>query len=289
MTQFVFVALMLTGTLFLSWNDIQRKRYLNQGINDSHLLVVSFIIGGLILCIPLFYFGIPRILPAFWLAAMVSTSLGTISQQLYFRAYSLSEASLVAPLRLITPPLVILTGFLVLGEKPTLVGSLGIFVTVLGLWFLLFPNMRPSLHLEKGALYGLAACTLFALEFPFGKLMIVSSSALFVSATLLPAVGVLTLLWCQLLDRTFTKRLLMAAGRTPIQFLALSATFSIGVLLTNQALNYSLTAYAASLKRLQAVWTVFFSGRLLREKDTIKRLLAALTMFVGIILSVVFQ
>src|SRR3989344_8763743 len=94
-----FIAFMLAGTLFLSWNHIQRKRLLNAEIDERHLLVASFILGGLILCVPLVYFGIPRILPAFWIAAIATTCVGVVSQQWYFRAFKLSDASLVAPLR----------------------------------------------------------------------------------------------------------------------------------------------------------------------------------------------
>lgn len=283
-----FLLLMLAGTAFLGWNDVQRKQHLNHGIDERHLLVGSFILQGVILGIPLLFLGVPRVLPSFWAAAAGTVLINVVGQRLLFKAFSLSDASLVSPLRLITPPLVILTGYVFLGEHTSLLGAFGIVITVAGLWVLLFPG-RVTLKLEPGVWYGLAASVLFAFSFPLDKQAVVASSALFMSATVFPVIGIISLLWHQLGDRRFSRQLLASIRNEPKRFFMLAATFSLGVLLTNQALNYSLAAYAASVKRLQAVWTIVFSGAFLQEKHLTRRLTAVAIMFGGVILSAMFK
>ena len=66
----------------------------------------------------------------------------------------------------------------------------------------------------------------------------------------------------------------------------ISVFTSVGIVLTNQALNYSFAAYASSLKRLQAVWTIIIAGKFLKEKDMGQKIFATAIMLVGIMLTV---
>lgn len=137
---FIFLGLMLVGTFFLGFNDVQKKKYLAQGINEQVFLGLYLFLSDLILLPAVFFFGIPVIRSGFWNAFLWTVILNVISQALFMRAFKLSEASMIAPLRLIIPPLVIVTGFLFLGETPSLAGVFGIIITMIGLWFFLFPR-----------------------------------------------------------------------------------------------------------------------------------------------------
>ncbi len=61
-----------------------------------------------------------------------------------------------------------------------------------------------------------------------------------------------------------------------------------GFFLTAQALNYTLAAYAASVKRLWSFWAVILSGSLLAEKDIGKKLVATSIMLAGIVVTSLF-
>ena len=285
----LFLVLMVSGTIFLSWNDIQRKKYLDLGIDERYLMIFTFVMEGVILCIPLLYVGIPVVKSSFWPAAVGTVVVNVIAQQFYFWSYKYSDASLVAPLRLVTAPLVVVTGFFVLGETVSILGMLGIMATVAGLWFLLFPKMRPTFRVDTGVAYGLIAAVLFAISFPLDKQTVISSSALFASAVLFPSVGVLLLVLNLVRDRSFLVGFSTTIRKQFLALLFMSSTLAVGTFLTNQALNYSLAAYAANLKRVQAVWTIIFSGAFLREKHITQRLLATLVMLFGIILSLAFR
>src|SRR3989344_3215452 len=138
MTTIIFVFLMFGGTFALGIGDTWRKKYLKEGIDEQSLLTVTLFLTGVLLLPVLLVVGFPEIKEGFWLPLFGTIALNLISQNLFIRAFKLSDASLIAPLRLIIPPLVILTGFVFLGEKPTWLGAIGIIVTMIGLWFLLF-------------------------------------------------------------------------------------------------------------------------------------------------------
>ncbi|MDO8492046.1 MAG: DMT family transporter [bacterium] len=291
----LFLSLMLSGTLALGISDVLRRKYLKDGLNDQALLVVTLFLTGVLLLPILILVGLPEIKDGFWSAVAITVSLNLVSQNLFIRAFKLSEASLIAPLRLIIPPLVIFTGFLFLNERPSLIGIAGIFITMVGLWFLLGGGKnseQQSRHLwirDKGVIYGLIGSVLFAISFPFDKIAVVQSSALFATFLIFTSLGILTYAINAVRDGKFTATVIESFTQHFKANIFISVFSSIGIVLTNQALNYSLAAYASSLKRLQALWTVIIAGKFLEEKETGRRVIATLLMFLGIILSVLWN
>ena len=283
---------MLSGTLALGISDVLKRKYLKDGLNDQALLVVTLFLTGILLLPILILVGLPQIKDGFWSAVAITVSLNLVSQNLFIRAFKLSEASLIAPLRLIIPPLVIFTGFLFLNERPSLVGIAGIFITMVGLWFLLGGGKNSEQHSlylwikNRGVIYGLIGSVLFATSFPFDKIAVMQSSALFATFLIFTSLGILTYAINAVRDGEFTATVIESFTRHFRANIFISVFSSIGIVLTNQALNYSLAAYASSLKRLQALWTVIIAGKFLEEKELSRRVMATLLMFLGIILSV---
>ena len=142
---------------------------------------------------------------------------------------------------------------------------------------------------DKGVLYGLIASVLFAVSFPLDKMVVVKSSALFGTFVTFGALGILTYLMNVIMRRGFNSSLSKILKENSSALFLISIAFSAGVFLTNQALNYSLVAYASSLKRLQALWTILLAGAFLKEKETRRRVLAAAVMLAGILLSVLVK
>lgn len=290
----IFLALMLVGTLFLGINDVQKKKFLLDGINDQLLLGFSWFLGGLFLFLVVAIVGVPEIQEGFWAALAATVFLNVISQIVFIRAFKLADASLVAPLRLITPPFVIITGFIVLGEVPTVGGVVGIFLTVFGLMTLLSPGgsfslsaVRNYVASERGVQFGLLGSFLFALSFPFDKQTVLASSGVFATAVRMSFVGILVLVLNAALNRQFLREAVFTVRRWRMPLLSVSAVSAVGDFLTTQALAYSLAAYAASLKRLWPFWTILLAGRFLKEKHITKRLAATAIMFIGIIVMVI--
>ncbi|MEQ1500222.1 MAG: DMT family transporter, partial [Parcubacteria group bacterium] len=133
----LFIGLMFCGTFALGLSDVFRKKYLNEGLDDQVFLTITLFLTGILLLPVVIFLGIPDIKDGFWSAFVVTMLLNLISQNLFIKAFKMSEASLIAPLRLIIPLFVVITGFLFLGEKPSFMGVVGIVITMFGLWFLL--------------------------------------------------------------------------------------------------------------------------------------------------------
>ena len=74
--------------------------------------------------------------PGFWLLLLLDGVLNVIAYYLFVGAFWLSDASLVAPLVLITPVLLLVTSPLILGEHVPPLGALGVIFAVLGSAFL---------------------------------------------------------------------------------------------------------------------------------------------------------
>ncbi len=290
----LFLSLMIVGTFFLGVSDILRRKHLVSGIDDQAMLVITLFLTG-VLILPVFLIlGFPIIQNGFWGAFWATVLLNLISQNLFIKAFKLSEASLIAPLRLITPPLVILSGIIILKETPSLYGILGIFITMIGLFFLLFKGSEGktisflSIR-DRGVVYGLIASVMFAISFPFDKLTVIKSSALFTTFIVFTTLGILTYFINLISNKNFNLILTSVIKNNLKANIFISISSSLGVLFTNQALNYSLAAYGASLKRLWSLWTIVLSGKFLKEKDIGRKLVATIIMFVGIIISVIWK
>src|SRR3989344_5783245 len=105
-----FLILMFFGTFAIGFSDVLRRKYLLTGIPENVFLTLSLLGTASILCVVIFITGIPDIEKGFLTAFVSTVFLNLISQYLIIKAFKLSEVSLIAPLRLIIPPLVIASG-----------------------------------------------------------------------------------------------------------------------------------------------------------------------------------
>ncbi len=289
--EILFLLCMIPGTFLLGYNDIQNKRCLSQGIDERLLVGIPFLLGGMILLLPLAILGFPELHTGFWKAFWITTGLNILSQSVWMRAFKCADASLIAPLRFTIPMMVVVTGFVFLGERPSVLGVVGIVVTLCGLWLLLSPLHAQSgkslLHEKQGqgVKWGLLGAVLFALSFPFDKEAVLASSGLFFSGLAMLVVGSATLSFYAVVSREYRNEIVRIAPQWR-SLLNIALVRAGGIFLTNQALQYSFVAYASSLKRLQSVWTVLLSGSLLKERNIGKKLVAVLIMVCGVALSV---
>lgn len=288
----IFLILMVSGSFLLGVSDVGQRKYLQEKIDPQVLLVITWLVAGLIGVFSLMFVHIPHIERGFWPAVIGTIVLNVISQNLFIRAFQLEEVSVISPLRLVTPLLVVGTGFLFLHEQPSLLSIFGIFITMVGLGVLLFfgqSSKRVWKFWSPGVLLGLCGAVLFAFSFPLDKIAVTHSSAFFDLAVTFIGVALMTFILNILFSPTFTNKLCRSL-RTQIKpLLFLSVLLALGNILTLQALNYSLVAYAANLKRLSSFWAVILGGSFLREDRIIVRLIAVCIMFSGILISVILK
>ncbi len=291
----LFLGLMVIGTFFLGCGDVLKRKYLRDGMDEQALVGISFLLGSVVLAVPLYWFGVPEVKNGFWSAVFVTGFLNVIGQNAFARSLKTTDASLVGPLRLLTPPLVVVTGFLILGEVPSLTGIGGILLTVTGLWFLFqgeygvnARTLFARIWNDRGVLWAVSGSLLFALSFPFDKKAVVLSSALFMATVAFFIIGTCTILLNLWFSGSFRKEFWPHLRTYRFSFLLVALLDAGGAWLTLHALNFSLAAYAASAKRLWSFWTVILAGAFLKERNVRMRLAAALLMFLGILLTAIF-
>lgn len=292
----LFLLFMVPGTFFLGVHDIFVRRVLRGGaVSEQLLLGFQFSAVAAILAIPLFFVtGIPEIKPGFWTAILTTAGLNIFANWAWYAAFKREEASLISPLRLLSPVITIFTGYFVLREIPTAGGVAGILTMVAGLWFLLQSEatwraapLRDVVR-RPGILLGLWGAVSFGLSFPFDKRAVVTGSSLLVAVVGFSMIGVASVAMAFLRG--------MHAGERPRlhmrenwRFLAVMPFIhSISTYLTFTALSYALAAYAVSVKRLWSFWAVLLSGRFLKERNIGRKFLATLAMLGGIALIVFF-
>ena len=102
--------------------------------------------------------------PEFWTLLAWSGALNVVAYALYIRAFRLSDASLVAPLVLLTPVLMLVTSPIMTGEQAPPMGVFGVLFTVLGVGLLdadQTNGRRFNFHVfarDKGARMMIAHC-----------------------------------------------------------------------------------------------------------------------------------
>jgi drug/metabolite transporter (DMT)-like permease len=296
MTQtLMFLLLMIPGTIMLGLWDVLTKRILARGIDTMTLQTYSWLLAGILL-IPIFFFReIPRLAPDFFFSLAATVVLNTAGQLLFLIAFQKKEASLISPIRLVTTPLVLLTGFFILGEIPSWGGIAGILISFIGLWILLVPEgtrirnfVSLAVFMTPGIGAALVGSVLLSFSFVFDKKAVLASSGLFFSMCAALAIGI----------TTGTVRILRRydAPKTQHQFkmywallLIIAFVMAAGLFLTNESLRYTFAAYAASVKRLWSLWAILFAGIFLHErKFFMQRIAATLIMLGGIFLIIFF-
>lgn len=245
-----------------------------------------------------FFLEIPKIKPDFYWAVLLASIIDVIALGMMIRAISLGQLAKTFPLIFFTPIFVILTGYLILGEVPTLVGLLGIAVIVVGAWILnlesgeinFFKPLKQIIK-QKASRYMLGTAFLFSFTAPLFKKAIVSSSIWFTMATsLILSTLMLTLFFGIRGNRFFSKSSSRPAGFGI--FFALRRR-DLGLLIINGivvlllmmsicvAFELTIVAYAISVKRLSVLFTIIFSYFFLEEKGLPRNLAAGIIMISG--------
>lgn len=131
-----WLSLSLLCAFFLASADAATKAWL--GDYSAHeLALVRFGATGLLMSPLLIGLGAPTDLPLdFWIWIMAMMPLEIAAMLLYMKAIRDHPLSLTLPYLTFTPVFVILTGYLLLGERVHRSGALGILLVVAGAWLL---------------------------------------------------------------------------------------------------------------------------------------------------------
>lgn len=224
--------------------------------------------------------------PRFWPLLIGAAALNVIAYYFYVRAYRLSDASLVTPLILVTPVLLLVTSPLMVHQHPSPLGALGVVFSVTGAIVLALSEpgatRRLSLmaFLRDPGVHSMAVTAIvWSITANLDKLGIrASTPALWIAALSSLLAGASALVWTLLPHRSWRFRQLRYA-------FAAGTSNAVGNASQMFALTVLFVPYVIAIKRLSALFTVIASGVILHENIG-RRLIGAAIMLLGALLVV---
>jgi drug/metabolite transporter (DMT)-like permease len=224
--------------------------------------------------------------PGFWSSALVLLPLNLLGMTLSYQAIRISPLSLTMPFLAFTPLIILLTGFLVLGEMPSAWGAAGIVSIVAGSYVLNLQGngtggsiLEPfrAMARERGPLLMLAAAAIYGVTGVLGKKLILLSSPLQAGTYFFLLQNGLFTLAFLLADRGGAAALL----RRPAAGALLGAVFFAHIVCHFLAISLVQAAYMIAVKRLNGLFGVLYGGMLFREENLGWRLAGAALMAAG--------
>ncbi len=227
----------------------------------------------------------------FYKAFVFALPLEILAMVLYIKALKVSPLSLTLPFLSLTPVFLILVSYVVLEEKVSLQGGIGVIFLAAGSYTLNLHEMRDGIFKsfkaitkEKGSIFMIFVALIYSITSSLGKMAIEHSSPLFFGTTYFIVMTII-----------FTPVALMMGGNEAKKFVAgkqYKGLFFPGlfysIMIASHMLAMSLTkvAYMISLKRTSVMIGVLYGYFIFKEKNIRERLSGALLMFIGFVMIV---
>jgi drug/metabolite transporter (DMT)-like permease len=285
-----WVLLSLLCAFSLATSDALTKKALGR---SNEYLVAWF---RLVLSLPLLLLmwpvvPAPKLDSVFYTAFVLSLPLEIAAIILYVKALKVSPLSVTLPFLSLTPVFLIVISYVILGEKVSLQGGIGIVVLAAGGYILHLHEIRNGLWMplravgrEKGSLLMIAVAIIYSVTSPLGKMAIEHSSPLFFGITYFCAVTIVLAPVAAWMGRHEMREFFFTGQYKRLFFPGLF--YSVMVASHMTALNLTSVAYMISVKRISLVIGVLYGYFLFRETDIRERFSGAVLMLIGFILIV---
>jgi drug/metabolite transporter (DMT)-like permease len=285
-----WVLLSLVSAFSLATSDALTKKALTNG----HEYLVAWF--RLLFSIPpllflLILIPVPEIDSDYYIAFASSLPFEIIAMILYIKALRVSPLSLTLPFLALTPVFLMLVSYVLLGEKVSLKGGIGILLIAAGSYTLNIHEMRNgvmkpfiAIMKEKGSYLMIFVAFIYSITSSLGKMAIIHSSPLFFGATyfiILTIAFTPIALW---MGRHELKP--FVSGKKYRGLLLPGVFYSIMIASHMTAISLTKVAYMISLKRISLIVGIAYGYFLFKEKNIRERLFGGLMMFSGFVLIV---
>ncbi len=230
---------------------------------------------------------------SFWLAVFVVCFIGTPLETIfYYEAIKKEELSLALPMLSLSPVLTIGFAALAFGERPSLLGALGIVVILLGVYALKLSHARegllePMKHLAKSRgvqFMAIVACSL-AIGSVFDKMGVKGSNVYMYALFNYTFVSLSLWLFARKKAPQHMHQLKTHAGA----FLRIGIVVAGYTLLYLLALDKGPTAYVVAIRSASILLSIVWGVLLFKEKDFSAKIVAGTLIFAGLVLIKVFS
>lgn len=266
------------------------KRHFSH-LNSWEMSAIPFVWGSPFFVVTVLFTGVPELQPGFWGTLAILAPLVTVAFRCQSEAILRSPISLTMPFLTFTPAIVILTGFLVLGEVVPWKGVVGIAAIVVGGYIMNLSSRTRSwtdplraILTEPGTRYMLAAATLYGFGAVLGKKLILLSTPTFAAASFWTGSAAVMFIVPALTGRLAPRNVFNKPGPALV-----AGLLGFTELLCHMtAISLVTAAYMVAVKRLNGLFSVLIGWRWLKEGDILVRLIGAFFMGTGAALLAIF-
>lgn len=284
----VFYALL--SAFFLATSDALTKRAVRD--EDEYLVAWFRLFFTLPVLIPLFFIiPLPSFDKEFYLAFISALPLEILTVFLYVKAIKLSPLNLTLPFLSLTPLFLTFVSYIIVGEKVSLEGLIGIVLIASGSYTLNAERSRTGLLeplkailREKGSIIMIIVAFIYSFTSSLGKVAIEHSSPLFFGISYFFILTLLSSPLSMLIGKRYLKDFI---SRKVYRKLLLPGLFyGLMVIFHMIALDLTKVAYMISVKRLSLIIGVIYGYIFFKEEKFGQRLLGTIVMLTGFIILV---
>lgn len=255
------------------------------------LLSLPLTFGLLVITSSPYHHGNGYLLPT-----LAAGLIGCFSSVYQFKAYKLAEASVVSPIANFLPILLVGMSFIFLGVVPNWAGLIGILFVVGGVYYssvsgkhALFHPLQQMLG-NSGSRAMLITVGLWSVSSILEKIALRTASPAYVLFVLVLAMfsGMSLYLLAQP-QKQRTKRGERIIKRWGWHIAAIAVFLTLSVFFQMQALATTNPSYVLSVKRLDVLITILFSGIFLHERHLLKRFKGSAIALIGVLIIYFFK
>ncbi len=285
-----YCVLAILAGFFVALSDALNKKFFAS--KGFPYMAVARSLPPVLFLIPVLFwrissYQIPHIPTEFLPVVCILLILELVATLLYMKGVEVSPLSLSIPFLSFTPVFIVFTGYVLLGEKVSITGLIGILLIVAGSYLINLPEAKKgilapikAIKKEKGSLYLLEVAIIYSVTSVLGKKgLLLTDPVLFVSFYF-SIFGIFATLSIKLLYKISLKEL----------FTNLKGCFLVGGTQTIMffchmfALEHLETAYMIAFKRTSILFAVILGYIMFKEKHLLIRLSSVILMLTGIII-----
>ena len=254
-------------------------------LNEYFVVWVRYLFALPFVLIPFLSVPIPHLDKTFFLWHLVWIPLETTALLLYVKAISISDISIALPFLSLTPLFLIINGYLLIGEKVSELAGAGILLVVAGSYVMGIKNLNKGIlaplkltFKNRGVQFVILVAFLYSITSISGKMLVLHSSPVFFSFYYTIVMN-LVLLGPGILGMRKSEW-----KKCWIQLVGAGFFYAFMTIFHMTAIRLTLVSYMISVKRLSAIFSVFYGWMLFKEKDILPRLAGSVLMVLGAIL-----
>jgi uncharacterized membrane protein len=288
--QHTWVFLSLLSAFALATGDALTKKALAH--NNEYLVALFRLIFSLPFLLGiLFLIPVPHLDREFYSALAIAVPLEITAWIFYIKALRISPLSLTLPFLALTPVVLIVVSYAMLGERVSLQGGIGVCCLAAGGYILHFHEMKNgilgpfmAITKEKGSVFMIITAFIYSMTSALGKMAILHSSPLFFGVLYFIVVTALFAPIALWMGRGELKYFIT---KKRFRALILPGLFQAVMVVSHMtAISMAKVAYMISLKRTSLLLGVVYGYFLFNEKHMKERLSGALLMFAGFVMIV---